>query len=133
MLNEDKIRLMTRLSVYEEKTGRKDLEMNGYYHTDYIGVKVRKAVVSVTIAYALVLVMVGVYYAETLLGQLVGMDYAALGWKLLMIYLAVLIVYVALVIITTQLQCRRAKKRMNGYLKDFRHLRKHYERMEENE
>lgn len=133
MLNEDKIRLMTRLSVYEEKSGKEDLKMNDYYHMDYIGMKVRKAVVAVTIAFVIVLAMAAFYYMEELLGSIIGMDYKSLGIKILTVYLSIVAVYVVLVIVSTQLQTRAAKKRMSVYMKDFRHLRKYYERMEENE
>lgn len=133
MLNEDKIRLMTRLSVYEEKTGKEDLKMNDYYHMDYIGMKVRKAVVAVTIAFVIVLAMAAFYYMEELLGRIIGMDYKSLGIKILTVYLSIVAVYVVLVIVSAQLQTRAAKKRMSVYMKDFRHLRKYYERMEENE
>lgn len=133
MLNEDKIRLMTRLSIYEEKTGKEDLKINDYYHFDYVGMKVRKAVVSVTLSYVLILAMTGFYYMEELLASLIGMDYKSLGIKVLTIYLIIVAVYVVLVIIATQIQTKNAKKRMNVFMKDFRHLRKYYGRMEENE
>lgn len=133
MLNEDKIRLMTRLSIYEEKTGKEDLKINDYYHFDYIGMKVRKTVVSVTLSYVLILAMIGFYYMEELLASLIGMDYKLIGIKVLTIYLIIVAVYVVLVIIATQIQTKNAKKRMNVFMKDFRHLRKYYERMEENE
>ena len=133
MLNEDKIRLMTRLSVYEEKAGKEDLKINEYYHMDYIGMNVIKEVVSVTVAFVTVLIMIAFYYMEELLVQIIGMDYKSLGIKVLTVYLGVVAVYIVLEIVFTQIKDRAAKKRMSVYFKDFRHLRKYYERMGENE
>lgn len=133
MLNEDKIRLMTRLSIYEEKTGKEDLKKNSYYHMDYIGMKVRKTIVAVTIAFILVLAMTSFYFMEELLGQVIGMDYKSLGIKILTVYLCIVAAYAVLEIVRTQIESKAVKKRMNIYMKDFRHLRKYYERMGENE
>lgn len=133
MLDEDKIRLMTRLSVYEEKTGKEDLKMNGYYHADYVALKVRKTVISVTIAYIIILIMVGFYYAEELLAQLVGMDYKALGMKILTVYLIILAIYIVVVVFATHMQSRAARKRVGVYHKNLRHLKRYYKRMEEDE
>lgn len=130
MLNEDKIRLMSRLSIYEEKTGKDDLKINGYYHVDYIGMKIRKTIAAVTIAFALELAMAGFYYTEELLGRIIGMDYKALGIKVLIVYLILIAIYIVVTVVSAQLHLKAAKKRMSVYMKDFRHLRKHYERME---
>ena len=37
MLDKNKIILMTAISEYEEKEGKDDLAINGYFRGDYIG------------------------------------------------------------------------------------------------
>lgn len=39
MLNEERIRLMTKLARYEQKEGRRNLKISRYYRRDYLGIK----------------------------------------------------------------------------------------------
>ena len=36
MVNEEKVRLMTRLAMYEQSTGKEDLEKGRYFKSDYV-------------------------------------------------------------------------------------------------
>lgn len=48
MLNDRKIRLMTKLALYERKEGKEDIKLSKYYRTDYVRLQVLKTVVAVT-------------------------------------------------------------------------------------
>ena len=37
MLNREKVILMTKLAVYEQKEGRKEIPLSKYFKSDYIG------------------------------------------------------------------------------------------------
>ena len=58
MLNEEKIRWMTRASIYEKRQGRTDLERNEYFLGDYVRLHLLKNGIGVTVAYIL---LVGLY------------------------------------------------------------------------
>ena len=58
MLNEEKIRWMTRASIYEKRQGHTDLERNEYFLGDYVRLHLMKNMIGVTVAYIL---MVGLY------------------------------------------------------------------------
>ena len=64
MLSEKKIKLMIRLSDYEQNQGRIDLERTKYFKLDYIRHEILKTLVSVTGAVFLVLLMAGMYHME---------------------------------------------------------------------
>ena len=64
MLNEERVRLMTRMACYEAKEGRKNVAIGNYFRGDYIGLQVIKSVISATIAYILIFAMFILYDFE---------------------------------------------------------------------
>lgn len=55
MLNEERIKLMTKMACYEADEGRKNVAIGSYFRGDYIGLQVIKSIISATIAYAIFL------------------------------------------------------------------------------
>lgn len=53
MIDPKKVRLMTKLSVYEEGPGKKDLKINGYSKKTYVNIKQLESILAVTAAYIL--------------------------------------------------------------------------------
>lgn len=54
MINEEKVKIMTKLAMYEQGKGRKYLPVSRYYRSDYIGLALIKNFFLVTIGYALI-------------------------------------------------------------------------------
>ena len=63
MINEEKVKIMNRLAMYEKRGGKKYLPVSRYYRSDYIGLALIKNFFLVTIGYALVLAAVALYYS----------------------------------------------------------------------
>ena len=55
MLNEEKISLMTKLALYEQKEGKKQIPMSGYYKGDYVSLNVLNSTIIGTIAYIMII------------------------------------------------------------------------------
>lgn len=53
MLNEEKIKIMNKLAMYEQGEGKKYLPVSKYYRSDYIGLALIKNFFLVTIGYGL--------------------------------------------------------------------------------
>jgi len=51
MLNEEKIKIMNKLAMYEQGEGKKYLPVSRYYRSDYIGLAMIKNFFLVTIGY----------------------------------------------------------------------------------
>ena len=64
MLSEEKIRIMIRLSDYEQNKGRTDFERTRYFKLDYIRMQILKTLVSVSAAVFLVMLVIGLYHME---------------------------------------------------------------------
>ena len=53
MLNNEKITLMTKLSLYEQKNGKKEIKSSKYFKSDYMLLKMVSSFFCITFAYLL--------------------------------------------------------------------------------
>ena len=130
MLNEKKIRLMAKLSHFEEEEGKEALRINQYYEMDFVRLEAIKSMVSLTIAYILVVLMVVFYYSEELIAKALNINYKELGVKLLTAYLILLVIYVAVTVVVSKIRFYNAGKKMEKHTKDLRSLQKMYDKNE---
>ena len=49
MLNEEKIRIMTRAAIYEQGKGEEDIKITSYSRSDYIRYNMLKTLIGVTV------------------------------------------------------------------------------------
>ena len=125
MINEEKVKIMTKLAMYEQGKGRKYLPVSKYYRSDYIGLALIKNFFLVTIGYCLSVAAVAVYFGEYLLENIHRMNLVTLG-----IYLIVLVAYSVLTYIQYSVQYYRAKKSVREYYSQLTELNKIYAREE---
>jgi len=126
MLNERKIRLMTKLAIYEKKDGKEDLKLAKYYKGDYARLQAWKTGIAVTIAYVLLLVVAAVYKLEYFLDNAFVIDFKELGMKVLGIYIIVLTVYVIIAMLGYSLKYAASRKKLAKYFRMLRKLNHFY-------
>lgn len=126
MLNERKIRLMTKLAVFEEKEGKEDIKLVKYYKNDFVRYQLIKTMLSVTLGYALILIMIAFYKIEFLITKMIELDYIAIGKTVLGVYVILLTVYVLISLIGYSLKFESSRKKINQYMKNLKMLRKFY-------
>ena len=93
MLNEEKIRLMTKAAVFEAGEGKKALAMNKYFRGDYISINLIASWISYTIVFAICLAAWAFYHMEELMENINTMDLPAMGKQFVFLYLGLLAVY----------------------------------------
>ena len=67
MLNEEKIKLMTSIGLFEKREGRRIFPVNRFFRSDYIGRYLLKSFLGYTLCWMLGTALVVVYKAEDLL------------------------------------------------------------------
>ncbi len=130
MVNEEKVKVMNRLAMYENGKGKKYLPISKYYRSDYIGLALIRNFFLVTIGYGLVLAATAVYYGNYLMENVHKMDLVRLGRIAVTGYVAVLLVYSALTYIRYTVKYHRAKKSVKEYYAELTRLNRVYEREE---
>ena len=109
MVNEEKVKLMTQMAIYESTKGKEQLQVSKYYKNDYVKFHMLKTAVAATFAYALILTFYGLLHAEKLLEQINGMDYLATGKALLLSYAIVVVIYVIIAWVIYSIRYERIK------------------------
>lgn len=126
MLNNRKVRLMTRLAMYEQNEGKEDVRISKYFRTDYVRLNVLKTIVAVTFGYLLILLLLVVYHSEYLIREAVTLDYRGMISRYVGIYIIILAVYGALGMIGYMLKYRASRKKLAKYFRMLRRLRSLY-------
>ena len=130
MVNEEKVKIMNRLAMYEHGEGRKYLPVSRFYRSDYIGLALIKNFFLVTIGYVLGLAGVAAYFSEYLMDNVNKIDLVAVGVYIVVGYLIILIVYSVLTYIQYSVKYSRAKKSVREYYQDLTRLENIYGREE---
>ena len=123
MINEEKVKIMDRLALYEKQEGRKYLPVS-------IGLALIKNFFLVTIGYGLILAVIAAYNLEYLLDNVHKMDLISLGIVVLAGYIGVLAVYSVLTYIQYTVKYHNAKKSVKQYYTQLTKLEKIYTREE---
>jgi hypothetical protein len=126
MLNNDKIRLMTKLAVYENKEGKEDIRLSKYYKTDYVRYQAIKSIISATFGYLLILVLIIAYKSEYLIKYAITLDYKTLGIYILGIYIIIIAVYGLASIVGYSIKYDLSRKKLSRYFKLLKRLSKIY-------
>ena len=131
MVNVRKVRLMTKLAIYEKKEGKEDIKLGKYFRRDYVRLKVLHNIVAVTIGYLLVLAMIVAYQMEYLIREAVNLDYIGIGKTILGGYIIVVTVYVMASMVGYGLYYSYSRKKLAKYFRMLRLLRSMYKEEEQ--
>ena len=59
MLDDRKVKLMTKMALYEQKEGKEDFKVSAYYRKDYASVHTIYSILWMTVGYILLIVLIG--------------------------------------------------------------------------
>lgn len=126
MLNQDKVRIMTRLAIYEQGRGKEELKINKCYKNDYVRLQVIKSFVASTLGSLLIIVMSLLYQSEYLILNATKLNFVEIGKATLFIYIMVCILYFVITIASASLKYSKAKKSLRKYNYLLRKLERTY-------
>lgn len=128
MLNDQKIKKMHKLAVYESGEGKKHLAISNYYRSDYIGMALIKNFFLSTIGYGLLLLTYAGYKSDYLMENIHKMNVVLAIIAVIGGYLIMLVCYSILTYIYCSVRYSRAQKGIQGYYKALGQLKKAYDR-----
>ena len=128
MLNEERVRLMTRMACYEAKEGRKNVAIGNYFRGDYIGLQVIKSVISATIAYILIFAMFILYDFEVFMADIYKMDLLDFAKSVIIYYLIFTVGSAVSSYGVYTYRYTRARKSLKTYYNNLKKLSYLYER-----
>ena len=131
MVNMRKVRLMTKLAIYEKKEGKEDIHLGKFFRRDYVRLKNLQNIVTVTIGYLLILGMIGAYRMEYLISEAVNLDYIGIGKLVLGVYVIIITIYVMVALVGYGLYYDYSRKKLSKYFRMLRLLRSFYQKEED--
>ncbi|MCR5210560.1 MAG: hypothetical protein K6C99_10150 [Lachnospiraceae bacterium] len=126
MLNESRIKLMTRMAAYESNEGKKNMAIGTFFHGDYISKEVIKSIIYGTVAYFVVVALYIVYDFEKFMTDIYNMDLMQFGKVLLKRYIILIVVYSLITIVVYAVRHRKARKNLRIYYNNLRRLNSMY-------
>ena len=126
MLNNHKIRLMTKLAIYEKEDGKEDIRLGKYYRVDYVRYQLLKTIVAVTCGYLILVLLTILYNMEYLIAEAVKLDYAAIGRTMLGIYLVLLLAFSGIAVLGYTIKYNRSRKKLAKYYRMLKRRRTIY-------
>lgn len=128
MLNEERIKLMTRMACYEANEGRKNVSIGSYFRSDYIGLQVIKSLVSATVAFCILFGMFIMYDFEVFMADLYKMDLFEFGKSVIIAYLVFTAIYGIISYGVYTYRYTRARKSLKIYYNNLKKLAYLYDR-----
>jgi len=122
MINEEKVILMTKAALYEEKERKRKLNIVKYAQYDYISLQVLSGWIFATISFFLCLLLWGACKMEYLMDNLHKMDLKSFGFTLLLIYLCIILAYSCILVGVSVYRYHNAKKSVGHYLQILRKI-----------
>ena len=122
MINEEKVILITRAALFEEKTGKEKLKISRYFRHDYISLQVLYGWFFMTVSFALLLVLFGACHMEYLLDNLHKMDLKSFGMTVLLLYVLAVAVYLSILYGVCSYRYHVAKKSVGAYAQTLRKI-----------
>lgn len=115
MVNEEKVRLMTKLAIYEDGEGKRNLPLASYYRSDYISAQMIKSFIWGTIAFCGAMGIWFIYEMEVLMNQVMAMDMKEFAFSLFIKYLIFLAVYLVITYVVSSLRYTASRKSLKKY------------------
>lgn len=128
MINEKRVRLMTKLADFEENHELDIEDVRTYYRSDYIGSHLIKNFFRGTAAFLIGTVLWAAYSFEAILNRLSTMDVVGLGMQVLIWYAVLMVVFLGITYGVFTVSFYRKEKKLQRYRLMLQRLVEEYDR-----
>lgn len=122
MVNEERVKLMTRMAAYEGKEFCKHKAIVGFFRSDYISLQMVKTVVSTTIAYAILVGLYIMYDFEGFMREIYQMDVISFVKTVAILYLVMLSVFMVITYVLSLYRYNRSLQSTKLYYGNLKKL-----------
>lgn len=122
MLNEERIKLMTKMAAYEANEGKKNVSIGKYFRGDYISMQVIKSIISATVAFLIIFALFVFYDFEMIMSDVYKMDLLEFGSNLLIAYLVFASIYAVISYLVYTYRYAKARKSLKMYYNNLKKL-----------
>ncbi len=127
MLNEERIKLMTKMAAYESNEGRRNMSIGSYFRGDYVELHVLKSIACATISYIILFGLFIYYDFETFMQDIYKKDLVKFGKDVLLYYCIFVGAYAFISYVIYSYRYSKAKKSLKRYHYNLKKLSALYE------
>ncbi|MBQ3104849.1 MAG: hypothetical protein IJC59_03185 [Lachnospiraceae bacterium] len=131
MINEERVRLMTRMASYEKRDGKKHLGAVSYFRSDYISLQILKTVIATTIAFGILFGLFVLYDFELFMHEIYKMDLLQFGKSVILLYLIMQGVFILITYVVYLYRYNQALRSLKRYHENLKKLYRSYDGKEE--
>ncbi|MDA3847536.1 MAG: hypothetical protein PF505_13525 [Vallitaleaceae bacterium] len=124
MINQEKVKLMTKIAAYEQNKGKADKTMMTYFKNDFISFRGFSVQIGVTVA---LLILFGGDFAINVidnLAKITEFDFVGTGIKYLTIWVFFMLAYTVVSAFYNRIEYLKSENRVNNYQKMLKQLEK---------
>lgn len=126
LLNENKIKMMTKMAIYEKNDGKKMLKTAKYFKNDYVTLEILKTLVSTTMAYLVIVALYSLCKVDLLVVNMNTFDYAAMSKTVAGYYVALLVIFGIIAGLVYSRRFEQSRKDLKKYFSRLNKLERFY-------
>ena len=128
MVNEERIKLMTRMAAYEKEEHKKNKTIVGFFRSDYISMQMLKSAVFTTIAFGIIFGLYVLYDFEIFMKEIYRMDLFEFAKNVIIVYLIFIGIILVITYAASMYQYRRALESTRLYYINLKKLSQIYDK-----
>ena len=126
MVNEERVKLMTRMAAYEKDEYKKNKEIVGFFRSDYISMQMLKSIVATTISFAIMFGLYVLYDFEVFMKEIYRMDMFEFAKNVIIIYVIFLIIFLIITYVISLYRFNKALQSTKLYYANLKKLSRIY-------
>lgn len=130
MVNEDRVKHLFKIAIYEQTEEKEHRQVGQYYRSDYIGKEVVKSFFSGSFAYLIMAALWMISNWALVLHQINTLEIIDTVVVMIIIYVLFLIVYLFATALLYYFRYKQSKKKLDAYIHDLKVAHNMFEREE---
>lgn len=130
MVNEDRVKRLYKLAVYEQNEEKAHRQAGQYYHSDYVGKEVMKSFFSGSIAYVIIAILWVMSNWSLVLYQINTLEIVDTVIAMIIYYIVFMIIYIFATVVVYHFRYKHSEEKLNAYVEDLKAAHSMFEREE---
>ncbi|MBR4027937.1 MAG: hypothetical protein IKJ01_10425 [Lachnospiraceae bacterium] len=128
MINEERVKKLYKVALYEQNAEKQYTDTGCYYKSDYIGKEMLKSLFSGTIAYVILAVLWALGSMEQIEEMLVNMKIFDTLLTIGLMYIGFIATYLFATFLIYRIRYMNGRKKLNLHMENLKKVKKMYER-----
>ena len=130
MVNEDRVKQLYKIAVYEQNEEKEHRETGLFYRSDYIGKEIVKSFFTGSFAYAILAILWVISNLDLVLYQINTLEIIDTAFVMLALYLLFLAIYLFATAMVYYYRYKHSKKKLDAYVTNLKIAHNMFEREE---